>query len=73
MHALKKFCGTLGICARIIMARTFGKYIHSGWDGRMAFCLYRWRGHDYYIQTEPAMMREQKPLGTRTRSTEWMP
>ena len=61
-HTLKKFGSTLGICARIIMARTFGEYVHSGWNGQCAFARYRWRGHDYFIQTVPAKASEPEPL-----------
>lgn len=61
-HAIKKFGSTLKICARIIMARTFGEYVHSGWNGQCAFCRYRWRGEDYFIQTEPAKASEAGPL-----------
>ncbi len=60
-HAIKKFCSTLGICARIIMARTFGEYVHSGWNGQCAVARYRWRGHDYFIQTEPAKAPGSNP------------
>ena len=61
-HAITKFWSTLRICVRIIMARTFGEYIHSGWNGQNDYARYRWRGHDYFIQTTPAKPTEPKPL-----------
>ncbi len=61
-HAIKKFGSTLRICARVIMARTFGEYAHSSWNGDCDYARYRWRGHDYFIQTTPAKPREPKPL-----------
>jgi hypothetical protein len=61
-HAIKKFWSTLCICGRIIMARTFGQYVHSGWNGDCDYARYRWRGHDYFIQITPAKPSEPKPL-----------
>lgn len=70
LHALKKFGSTLAICARIIMARTFGDYVHSGWNGQSDYCRYRWRGNDYFIQLTPAKPTEPKPLAV-PRSKAW--
>ena len=50
-HHTTKFFHTLRVCAGIIMARTFGTYLHSGWDGDRDFCIYEWRGRKYYIPT----------------------
>lgn len=57
-----KFVRTLGICGRALMARTFGEYIHSGWNGQCDYARYRWRGHDYFIQITPAKPTEPEPL-----------
>lgn len=51
VHAIKKLGGTLAICWRILMARTFGKYINSGWDGICEYAEYQWRGHRVRIPT----------------------
>ena len=61
-HAVKKFASTLRICAGIIMARTFGQYVHSGWNGQCDYARYRWRGRDYFIQITPAKPTEPEPL-----------
>lgn len=61
-HAIKKFWSTLGICARILAARTFGEYMHSGYNGQCDYARYRWRDHDYFIQITPAKPTEPKPL-----------
>ena len=63
-HAIKKFRSTLGICARIIMARTFGQYVHSGWNGQNDYARYRWRDRDYFIQITPAKPTEPEALGS---------
>lgn len=57
-----KFFKTLRMCWRLMMARTFGQYIHSGWNGQNDYARYRWRGHDYFIQTTPAKPTEPEPL-----------
>lgn len=57
-HALKKFWSTLRICARVIMARTFGEFIYSAWKGEIAYVLYRWRGHEYFLQALPEDLTE---------------
>jgi hypothetical protein len=61
-HTVKKFGSTLCICGGIVMARTFGEYVYSGWNGQNAFARYRWRGHDYFIQTAPEKPTEPEPL-----------
>ena len=33
MFYLHKFWRTVAIAATLIMARTFGRYLHSGWNG----------------------------------------
>lgn len=66
MHALRKFKSTLAICGRILMARTFGKYAHSGWNGQNDYALYRWRDRDYFIQITPAKPENPEPLGSPT-------
>jgi hypothetical protein len=47
---LKKFFHTLRIAYYIIMARTFGDYVHTiGGYGQPDFLVYRYREHDYWI------------------------
>lgn len=50
-HAIRKFFSTLRICGCLIMARTFGTYVHSGWDGVNEYAQYRWRGQEWRIPT----------------------
>jgi len=57
-HELRKLWDTLSICARIICARHFGQYRHSGWNGQNSYARYAWCGHDYYI---PTMDRALEP------------
>ncbi len=51
MHFLRKLGGTVRILGRLFMARTFGEYRHSGWDGSIAYARYSWRGKDWIIPT----------------------
>ena len=46
-----KLINSLGIATRLVLARTFGEYVHSGWDGTRDYCKYRWRGRVYLIPT----------------------
>lgn len=51
LHFLKKLYKTICITANLAMARTFGKYVYSGWDGDTAYARYTWRGKDWKITT----------------------
>lgn len=53
MHALKKLRGTIRICFILFMARTFGRYEHSGFNGEFEYRRYRWRGDSWCIPTKP--------------------
>lgn len=52
-HFLGKLCITLRIAWTLIMARTFGKYLHSTYDGRMEYAEYRWRGSVWAFPKSP--------------------
>lgn len=49
---MKKFIGTLRICSGLMMARTFGDYVVSGWNGQNHYAQYVWRRHVYFIPTD---------------------
>ena len=49
MHATKKLWGTLRIVATLALARTFGEYVHSAWDGKIHYTVYKWRGDKWLI------------------------
>ena len=51
---LTKLASTIHILFTLGCARTFGQYIHSGWNGEFAFCRYEWRGKEWVIPTSPA-------------------
>lgn len=51
MLRLRKLRSTLRICLTLLLARMFGEYIHSGWNGVYDYARYRWRGQDYAIPT----------------------
>ena len=46
---ISKFWHTLRLAGCMIMARTFGEYVNSGWNGDVDFAVYRWRGRCWFI------------------------
>lgn len=48
-HALRKLSRTIKIAATMALARTFGTYEHSGWNGEFDYCRYTWRGKSWVI------------------------
>lgn len=52
-HGLRKFPSTVKIAFRLVMARTFGEYRHTVFDGAMSYAVYRWRGKWWAIPTSP--------------------
>lgn len=52
-----KLLKTLKIAFTLVLARTFGKYIHSGWDGLSEYALYEWRGQEWAFPLGPSERR----------------
>jgi len=50
---MRKFINTLSLAATLIAARTFGRYVHSGWNGDHEYAKYEWRGRFWRIPTSP--------------------
>lgn len=50
-HFLHKLSGTIAMLACLFMARMFGEYRHSGWDGVIHYARYTWRGREWIIPT----------------------
>lgn len=50
-HVLPKLRNTLRIVMTLAMARTFGRYRHSGWNGINSYACYAWRGREWSIPT----------------------
>ena len=48
-----KLLNTLRIALTLILARTFGKYINSGWNGDFEYARYEWRGQEWCIPLKP--------------------
>ena len=44
---MKKLFNTIGVCFTLFLARTFGTYIESGWNGIHDYAIYKWRGKSY--------------------------
>lgn len=52
-HTLRKLTSTTRLCATLFMARMFGRYEHSGWNGEFEYARYSWRGQSWAIPTSP--------------------
>lgn len=48
---MRKLLSTFKILYCLGMARTFGEYTHSGWDGQIHFTRYYWRNKYWIIPT----------------------
>ena len=46
---MSKLFSTLRIVVTLFMARTFGRYEHSGWNGEFEYARYRWAGKSWVI------------------------
>lgn len=51
--ALRKLASTARIVATLAMARTFGTYEITVFDGELTYAKYRWRGQTWAIPTGP--------------------
>lgn len=51
MFHIKKAWQTFKICKTLFMARTFGEYLYSGYDGGCTYARYRYDGLVYEIPT----------------------
>lgn len=47
-----KFRKTIGIAFRIILARQFGRYVHTVYDGQFEYAVYVWRKKEYMVPTQ---------------------
>lgn len=52
-HFFHKLFGTIHILSCLALARTFGEYRHSGWNGEFNYARYTWRGKQWIIPTGP--------------------
>lgn len=52
MHSLRKLRSTLRICAALFLARTFGDYRHTIWNGDFEYAVYNWRGDMWAVPTK---------------------
>jgi len=60
-HFLHKLKGTLALLLCFFMARMFGEYRHSGWDGAIHYARYSWHGYDWIIPTSPVECPHDTP------------
>jgi len=54
---MAKLISTTKICVTLFLARTFGRYEHSAWDGQRDYALYTWRGKTWAFPTAPIEKR----------------
>lgn len=59
MKSFKKFKSTLNICVTLFVARMFGKYEHSLWDGKSEYAQYRLMGASWLIPLTPVQEESQ--------------
>ena len=48
-----KLVNTLELCITMFLARTFGRYEHSVWNGEFEYARYSWRGKVWAFPTCP--------------------
>lgn len=53
MGTFLKLLNTLRILVCLGLARMFGEYQHSGWNGDCNFARYRWCGKEWIVPTSP--------------------
>lgn len=58
---MRKIANTIKICVTLFMARTFGRYVHSVWDGELDYAKYAWRGKTWAFPTAPQPHSEDTP------------
>lgn len=52
-HWFRKLFRTIRILSCLFMARMFGEYRHSGFNGDFEYARYAWRGREWIIPTGP--------------------
>ena len=52
-HTAIKLSSTIKIMFSLGMARTFGVYVHTVWNGQFDYAVYLWRGKMWAIPTTP--------------------
>lgn len=57
MHFIRKLLRTIRVMSCLGMARMFGEYRHSGWNGEFNYARYVWRGKEWIIPTGPVNER----------------
>lgn len=53
MHFINKLLNTIHILSCLALARLFGHYEHSGFNGDYPYAKYYWRGKPWIIPTGP--------------------
>lgn len=54
----RKLVSTIKILFNLGMARTFGKYRHTIWNGEFDYAVYEWRGKEWAFVTTPISIEQ---------------
>ena len=54
-----KLLKTLRIASTLMLARTFGRYVHSGYNGKFEYAQYEWRGREWVFPLTPIERPEE--------------
>lgn len=60
---MNKLFSTIRIVFTLFMARMFGEYQHSGWNGEYEYARYTWQGEDWIIPTAPCKRNIHDEMG----------
>ena len=50
---MSKLLSTTRLCATLFLARTFGRYEHTVWNGEFEYHRYSWRGKVWAFPASP--------------------
>lgn len=64
---MNKLLSTLRISLTLILARTFGDYECSVWDGKFSYARYKWRGKIWAFPTSSIDEEEEEK-----KTPEWI-
>lgn len=56
---MSKLASTIRLCTTLFLARTFGTYEHSIWNGQFEYHRYTWRGQSWVFPAGPIDSEEK--------------
>ena len=58
---MSKLLNTTRLCATLFLARTFGRYEHTVWNGEFEYHRYAWRGQSWAFPVSPIEQLTDNP------------